>query len=221
MRELPIIFSSAMVRAILSGTKTQTRRVMKRQPGDGWTPYGNFGEVHKLVGGEPDPEQVIGWGPCNEDGDEAYPCPYRIGMKIWVREACRAEELSNGMDGVRYLADDAFLPIDNTVEAGDAWLDLAWYGKRTGRVAEARNVPPIHMPRWASRITLEVTDVRVEHLHDISDEDSIAEGVYPTATGLYPGAAKAAYRRLWETIHGPDSWRANPWVWVVEFRSVP
>lgn len=76
------------------------------------------------------------------------------------------------------------------------------------------------MPRWASRIQLEITAVRVERLQDISDEDSLAEGIYPTGTGLYPGSAKAEYRKLWETINGADSWQSTPWVWVVEFKRV-
>ena len=74
------------------------------------------------------------------------------------------------------------------------------------------------MPRVAIRITMEITGVRVERLKDISDEDSLAEGVYPISTGLYPGSPIRAYEKLWESINGPGSWDANPWVWVVEFR---
>ena len=78
----------------------------------------------------------------------------------------------------------------------------------------------IHIPRWASRILLEITGVRVERLQDISDEDSLAEGIYPTATGLYPGSPRAEYQKLWESINGPGSWGSNPWVWVISFRRI-
>ena len=89
--------------------------------------------------------------------------------------------------------------------------------------------PSIHMPRWASRITLEVTGVRVERLQDISEADAYAEGIEQTdfieeaehqepATGAPPG--RYAYRALWESINGPDSWTANPWVWAVEFKRI-
>jgi hypothetical protein len=81
-----------------------------------------------------------------------------------------------------------------------------------------KTISPIHMPRWASRITLEITEVRVQRLQDISDEDALAEGIYPTMTGLYLTSAVAAYETLWESINGSDSWADNPWVWALTFK---
>jgi hypothetical protein len=127
---------------------------------------------------------------------------------------------------VQYLADMGFRAIDDTRAAADRWVKLNHYGKR----GKGHVVPAIHMPRWASRITLEVIDVRVERLQAISDGDAIAEGApcIDEVTGrevLFPSASKCGtfklgYRWLWESINGPGSWDANPWVWVVEFPRV-
>jgi hypothetical protein len=136
-----------------------------------------------------------------------------------VRETCRAEELPDtGLDGVRYEADGAFREIENTFEAGNKWLALSTYG---GKGVHCRRVPAIHMPRWASRITLEVIAVRVERLQDISEEDAQAEGAelhteyMPMKVGFN---YRQAYGGLWESINGSGSWDTNPWVWVVEFK---
>ena len=199
MTERPIIFSAPMVRAILDGRKTQTRRVLKPQPVQAAGPFSDV-----LIGGDRH--------------------PYRVGDTLWVREACRAEELPDGRDGVRYEADQAWREIEPTREAADEWLTLLHYGKRRGV-----RVPSIHMPRWASRITLRVTGVRVERLHDISEQDAIAEGVL---VGQLPGCfhsgigrldvewrstATHAFEHLWESINGPGAWDANPWVAAISF----
>lgn len=202
-----------MVRAILDGRKTQTRRAVKPQP------VGNADVQFRLsaaVTAAPDGKQVR--------------CPYgQPGDRLWVRETCRAEELTNGLDGVRYLADGAFREIDNTQAASEAWCAMnAYRGERSA------TIPSIHMPRWASRILLEITAVRVERLQDISDRgptnDCCAEGVYhcgmecPTYEqwhgAEFRSAEKFMYRQLWEQINGPGSWDANPWVWVVEFKRI-
>jgi len=221
MSEKPILFSAPMVRAILDGSKSQTRRIMKPQPDD---------DGHVTVG-----EIGTSLGVAYLRGERGgqclrVPCPYGFpGSRLWVRETCRAEELPSGLDspetlGVRYLADDCFIPIGNTPESGDVWLDLCYYGKRASPVAPVKTVPAIHMSRWASRITLEITGIRVERLQDISESDALAEGAYHWWGELDDDAAskinghRNAYRALWESINGPGSWAANPWVWVVEFR---
>lgn len=219
MKERPILFSSPMVRALLSGTKTQTRRVAKfpYDPPEGFYPdLYNHGE------------QWTFWGPrgTEKSGQSCLPyikCPYgQPGDRLWVRETCRAEELESGLDGVRYLADDAFIPIENSPEAAEKWVSMHNY-----RWGKGLTVPAIHMPRRASRITLEVTGVRVERLKDISADDCMAEGaVVHRNTGdlLDRGIIKDdwrwrnQYHALWEEINGPDSWEANPWVWVIEFK---
>lgn len=192
MKERPILFSAPMVRAILSGAKTQTRRIVKPR---------HMATV--------DAEQfpILAMFPYGSPGD-----------KLWVRETCRAEAIDDeGLCGVRYVADGQFMPIANTREASDRWVPLYWY-----RGMEGATVPPIHMPRWASRITLEITGVRVERLQDIREADAEAEGIQEIVdAGVdHDGTPRDAYRALWEQINGPGSWNANPWVWVIEFKKL-
>ena len=209
MKDRPMLFSGAMVRAILGGQKTQTRRIMKPQPSAVWSPC-HWGEVHKIKRdgsfaikrGNP---IVIGWGPCNSDGDEAYPSRYgQPGGRLWVREAWRADS-----------AYDDLAPRD--IPAGSP-ISYDADEEATGVVAFAwgKTRPSIHMPRWASRIALEIVSVRVERLQDISEADAKAEGVERTAHLT----AKSLYTLLWDSINGAGSWECNPWVWVVEFKRV-
>lgn len=191
MKERPILFSAPMVRAILAGNKTQTRRVVKGQALE-WLDAVGFTPEYTAL-----PENGL--------------CPYgEPGDRLWVRETCRAEELPAGLDGVRYSADNHFEPIKNTPGDSFRWMHLNAYRAEAGAV-----VPSIHMPRWASRILLEIVSVRVERLQDIGEEDALAEGMFGCTFGPVDG-----YRHLWETLNGPGSWSANPWVWVVEFRRV-
>lgn len=211
MTEKPILFSAPMVRAILDGRKSQTRRIIKPQP---------VGPVFIAT----DPKTPRYCLPYNETltmGGLAMRCPYgQPGDRLWVRETCRAEELPSGLDGVRYLADDCFIPIENTEAASDAWLSLAAYRQRLSGHHKCRKMPAIHMPRWASRITLEITGIRMERLQDISESDALAEGIDPKfpPDEQVANAARMRYADIWESINGPGSWAANPWVWVVEFR---
>jgi hypothetical protein len=238
VKEHPILFSAPMVRALLAGTKTQTRRVVKGAALEWLSAHNGF-----------TPEFVA--------LPENHLCPYGVpGDRLWVRETSRAHEISTteamtdtfklgdrlgeaapcGLDGVAYLADGAFREIENTREAAERWMAMNAYRGQRGAV-----VPGIHMPRWASRITLEVTGVRAERLQDISEADAGAEGVDrfhapvndPAGRPYYldysiPGEsdytfvrARDSYRTLWEHINGLFSWDANPWVWVVEFRRAP
>lgn len=202
MTERPILFSAPMVRAILEGRKTQTRRIVKPQP--------DIVADSGLVVGVFTPEDQK-YGRLGK----ALSCPYgQPGDRLWVREAF-AGSIAYERHGY---------PLKE-------WGNKLWYladgEPRSGQWTRPR--PSIHMPRRLSRITLEVTEVRVERLNDISEDDALAEGVEGTsfleeaermepATGVMPG--RYAFRALWESIHGPGSWDANPWVWVVGFRRV-
>jgi hypothetical protein len=226
MKERPMLFSAPMVRAILDGSKTQTRRVCK--PMNAWVNQ-DCREVrvidgaphHFLKGAEMPIERLR--SPHGQPGDH-----------LWVRETCRADELPSGLDGVRYLADDSFIEIENSEEAAEKWGELACYGMKKSGLAECRAVPSIHMPRWASRILLEVTGVRVERLQSISEVDALAEGIDRErmiecqdsfdiiADGNMTGRPTpiSCYRELWESINGPRSWGVNPWVWCIDFKRI-
>lgn len=197
MTERPILFSAPMVRALLAGTKTQTRRIVKRQPD--WVAWGRkMGEKH------PTPMFRIG-----DQIVEAH-CPYgKPGDRLWVRETWGFHE--PGIPAYRASATED---------------QLRFYRWR----------PSIYMPRQYSRITLNVAGVRIERLQAISVADAIAEGLLrhvgeietwwgngtegerPTHNACRWLSPVECYRDLWQSINGPSSWDANPWVWVVEFR---
>lgn len=209
-RERPILFSGAMVRALLDGRKTQTRRVMKPQPeGERW-----LSELY--LSGK--------WA-------ERPTCPYgQPGDRLWVRETWGVMSSEGSTALVSYAAR---LPAGKTLADTDGGCDVIrvpdeWRGRLEGLVDTERWRPSIHMPRWASRLTLKVTGVRVERLHDISEADARAEGVdheLAFTEGLITRAsdtrprAVAWFQALWDRINGADSWDANPWVWVVEVRA--
>ena len=199
-KERPILFSGAMVRAILDGRKTQTRRVVKAEIPEQLT------HVRRLTNANGDEGAVITEHPDMRAGQLAASvwCPYgKVGSRLWVREAHYVERApSEGETGfILYKATDHEAPVSK-------WR------------------PSIHMPRWASRILLEVVGVRVERLNDISEDDAKAEGVDPNGpVGYIPavmemGMCRYQYANLWVSINGPGSWEKNPWVWVVEFRVV-
>lgn len=219
MKERPILMSAPMVRAILDGRKTVTRRVMKPQPDgepapmEAWS-RGLAGACHdhnpcaEKVKAHADRLRGRVFPFCGKHGMYSPTCPYgQPGDRLWVREAFghfeRNDTLKPG-DTIYYRADGECVELQ-------PWR------------------PSIHMPRWASRITLEVTGVRVEKLQDISEADAIAEGIEAegdewrdylmphTQCCLTP---RSSYRTLWESIHGPGSWDANPFVWVVTFRRI-
>ena len=205
MKERPILFSAPMVRAILAGTKMQTRRVVKPQPP---------ASTHQVeTWHHPDAKpRFFTWTTAGEISDqwEPLPCPYgQPGDRLWVRETFR---------GCRAYEVQGYAPKD----WGNKPIWFAADGTPPGRPEQwaLRSRPSIHMPRWASRITLEVTDVRVERLQDISEADAVAEGV---KNSLHlPGGRFATenFAHLWWSINGDGSWEANPWVWVVEFKRI-
>lgn len=188
MKEKPILFNADMVRAILDGRKTQTRRIVK-------LPHG----ADVIV------QNGKVWKPARVDYEGYVDCPFgQPGDRLWVRESWAWYPLDHDPTCVIYRAD---------------------YPHGTPCPPEyERWRPCIHMPRWASRILLEVTAVRVERLQDISEADAQAEG----ATGQCPvgnlrvyNKAPLAYHfaQIWEQAH-PNTWDQNPWVWAIDFRSV-
>jgi hypothetical protein len=202
MKEKPILFSAPMVRAILAGNKTQTRRIVKPQPDTECEgveivcEHYNPTKTDRKGEEYPGPE-VFGFA----DENSGWVCPYGApGDRLWVRETfwCGLKPEIHERAAVAYRAD--YFPFDVTYK----WK------------------PSIYMPRWASRITLEVAAVRVERLQDISESDAMAEGIYSTVeTDSDHVAPTECYKKLWESINGPGSWDANPWVWVVEFKRLP
>lgn len=217
MKEHPIIFSAPMVRAILDGRKTQTRRPINR--------LRNFGKISEFGLSTTTSydwhfrDKRAVWNDIR-DARLWECCPYGApGDRLWVRETCRAVEIEDGTDCVEYLADNAVVPIENNRDAADKWLVLYTYRGKRGC-----SVPSIFMPRWASRITLKITSVRVQRLQDISCADAIAEGIRPAANSMTIDCDTAdprkEFSRLWNSINGPDSWDQNPWVWALTFRVV-
>ena len=224
MRERPILFSAPMVRAILAGNKTQTRRIVKPQPPSS--------TVSVNLYHHPDPRPHF-WA---ADGgallDWAQPCPYGApGERLWVRETWQH---ANHPFGPYQEGAPVFYRADYHDDPHGPDGELSPQGK----YREWR--PSIHMPRTACRLVLEITGVRVERLHTISEDDAVAEGIPEDsppceqcgdcgwlciggepqqcdAPGCGDGAVDG-YRALWEQINGVGSWQANPWVWVVEFR---
>ncbi|HFO0817796.1 TPA: hypothetical protein ACHIOO_000629 [Enterobacter hormaechei] len=202
-----MIFNGEMVRAILDGRKTQTRRIMKIQPSDGFHPTHNGydldlnahwytpGVVDKNGYLQPAKKDVFGVA----DENEGYTCPFgAVGDRIWVRETFFAvpdHEEPAGCSALLYAADGN-----------------GPYGKWT---------PSIHMPRWASRLMLEITGVRVERLQAITLGDICKEigcGLYDFRPATY---GFQVWEDLWKSIYGEENWQANPWVWVIEFKVVP
>jgi hypothetical protein len=202
MRERPILFSAPMVRALLDGTKTQTRRVVNPQPDN--RPGMNCTRlIFKNRKGMPLLDEAL---------EAVKPvlflslCPYgQPGDRLWVREAIRLVPDPEPDDGTGRVL--STYGADGSLTVADAW---PW--KRS-------YLPPMHCPRGLSRIDLEVTDVRVERLQDIGESDCYAEGIRH-ADVWGDGTAVGFYRTLWEQINGAGSWAANPWVWVMEFRRV-
>ena len=234
MKEHGMIFNGEMVRALLDGRKTQTRRPIKWKQ----TRFTEIGER----------EDGSKW-PWSEDAEHAcdfwHPCPFgAVGDRIWVRETfqgplfyydlmdsyCKDPTPFEKPEFCVYKADG--VPAPEFYDADDE-LHCSWR-------------PSIHMPRWACRILLEITDVRVERLNAISEEDAQSEGVhtevwdqtvvarnYAAIDGFFQfwtedmphyvemnQLYRSSFRSLWESIYGAENWQANPWVWVIEFKRV-
>lgn len=226
MKERPILFSAPMVRAILDGNKTQTRRILSHK-GRGFTEAGwIFSHLYT------NPNDLLQVAMSNGGQVYSFPCRYgRGGDQLWVRETfCKV-----------FKYDDSGMPL---LDKEENQIDAIWY-----RATDQNNVryfgpdgedaktpwkPSIHMPRAASRIDLKITNIRVERLQDISEDDARAEGVramdsYVPIPSNDPARIVdpalmtdyvVGFQRLWKRINGDASWDANPWVWVVEFERV-
>ncbi|EEY6112570.1 TPA: hypothetical protein QIC59_002461 [Escherichia coli] len=186
MKERGMIFNDEMVRAILGGNKTQTRRIVEEKF------YGRAVAAELL----------------------AKHCPYgQPGDRIWVRETYRVHGKATDVATLVYRA-----------SVRNSWTE------QTHRVpvdvcnkpVSEKWTPSIHMPRWASRILLEITDVRVERLHDMSEADAKAEGATPATYKITPPEAvyRVGFGDIWRSIYGQDNWLSNPWVWVIEFKRI-
>lgn len=232
MTERPILFSAPMVRALLAGTKSQTRRIVKPQfapdalpvempacdPIGGWVVSGHSG---------------IWWCEAAANPDDTRRCPYgKPGDRLWVKETWAVGRCANGLKpamlhGGTWLKDNGGLWY---AAGGDPRHPISPKGKTR---------PSIFMPRWASRITLEVTGTRVQRLQDISEADAVGEGIrissqarrsdscygiyecqLPDGKTHFNDSAYDLYRKLWESINGPGSWAANPYVWVIAFKKL-
>ena len=206
-KERPILFSGPMVKAILEGKKTQTRRVVKPQystprvPPQHMEPWLIDGEQQYNEDGDKLP-MWAGFHPDYSGEAKWFTCPYGgPGWRLWVRETWMAEHFPSTPGEVyyHYRADDT--------AAARGWTAAQMWK------------PSIHMPRRASRLLLEVVDVRVERVQDISEADAEAEGIEPKEP-YNVVSARYRFGQLWNSINGARGygWAANPWVWVVEFR---
>lgn len=215
MKERPILFSGPMVRAILEGRKTMTRRAMKQQPHEG------------VDAVEWQDQIIVGMNVPDQSGfammrggvieSEAIRCPYgEPGDRLWVRETHKGFIQYDGQQVVQYAASGN---RQYHVDRPDGHPEG---GMLNGECCADIWRPSIYMPRWASRINLEITGVRVERLQDITEEDAIAEGVLGATVGEdgTRGCFVTDFCYLWSKINGQASWDANPFVWVVEFRRV-
>ena len=202
MKEHPILFSTEMVKAILAGQKTQTRRVVKLRNGD---TVGNISESGK----------VLEWIICDKDGDEVpleFACPYgSTGDRLWVRETFAPEQMASGKTNIVYRADGVNPPT--YIMANGKEIPTLWK-------------PSIFMPRWASRITLEITGIKVERVQDITPEDCFAEGIENVGDGVGRlgdtwSMATSLYASLWNKINGKKyPWKDNSWVWAISFKRI-
>ncbi|WP_368083028.1 hypothetical protein [Klebsiella michiganensis] len=209
MKERGMIFNAEMVRAILDGRKTQTRRIVKLQPDeDGLAKVTN--------------------GPWVDTSERNYRCPFGdVGDRIWVRETFQGP-LFDYEQMEAYLEDSSRFEKPEFCQYADDGGHRPEYQDADDNLRHGWR-PSIHMPRWASRILLEITDVRVERLNAISQEDAQAEGM--ELTGWRPtysdpdsgGEVMTPYdnfAELWSSIYGDESWKANGWVWVISFKRV-
>ncbi len=234
MKERPILMSGPMVRAILEGRKAQTRRVVKRQE--------SFDPRVDLTGAVPEMRSRYPFLRLADGGEFGGPirCPYgQPGDRLWVRETWanyqtvnhvalpdgRAfSEVSDGQAAYRADGHDTIQDLKDHIRLMSG-LDL-----EAVEVRGDRWIPSIHMPRWACRLVLEITAVRVERLQGISAADVTAEGCDTVGESMWGSRwwvdapqraiddAVGVFRNLWTSTYGQESWDANPWVWVIEFR---
>lgn len=207
MKERPILFSGEMVKALLDGRKTQTRRVIKPQP-EHITGVGRFADI-----------DFYGWQKSKSEFYDSIHtnfadyCPYgQPGDQLWVRENCAIGFTDEAELACDYFADGERRWFERTIynDSDRAWLTYINDGRR----------PSIHMPRWASRITLEITGIRVERLQEISDDDAEREGFIYYGETLAEPIPTDKFQDYWDKLNAKRgySWESNPWVWCITFR---
>lgn len=226
MRERGMIFNAQMVRAILDGRKTQTRRIVAVQPESN-----QFGMLRITDSTKRSDIGKCHWAESNATGthtrSKLFSCPFgQPGDRLWVRETHRVHSRATDVATLVYKASERQSWTQQTHR-----VPISECNKP---VSAEKWTPSIHMPRWASRITLEITGIRVERLNSISETDALAEGVKVVKVREggdrycdYASPEINHYRRpsdsfisLWESIYGDESWQHSPWVWVVEFKRV-
>lgn len=226
MKERPILMSAPMVKALLAGTKTQTRRLVKPQMGThGWFP------APPIVGRRSNAKHYA----SEQHMRKGLPldfCPFgQVRDRLWVRETLRVVAA-----GVEYVADES-LAVELLSTSTDDRMVEFWnhYAHEDGPDVHPTTVPAIYMPRWASRITLEITEVRVERLWEISEADAKAEGAvfhdghgvghsgwrHDPNHGYVYDTARNSFAALWGSINEKRApWSSNPWVWALSFRVI-
>ena len=211
MTDRPIIFRAPMIRALLDGRKTQTRRLLKPQP---W--FSMTAIWHWEPGGK---RPWCSW----HDGPPYIPisdalamdnAPCTIGDRLWVRETFGECPFHVPPSEIYSSTKSAALIFGMETSEPNAFY-IYCYRATDPAPSEVKWRPSIHMPRAASRLTLEVTGVKVERLQEISEEDAIAEGIGDSALGQQ--MPKIMFHALWNSIHGPGAWDANPWVYALTF----
>lgn len=218
-----ILFRAEMVRALLAGRKTQTRRLLRPELA-AMCDFVDCDEQHdaafSYAGTKEAGHSGIGWyaacGEYPEEGSDFLgPCPYGAsGDRLWVRETMRSDCKGDW----HYAADNALVQLDSADERVPQML--AWAHHK-----DAEHCASIHMPRWASRLEFKIVDVRIQRLQDIDESDAIAEGVLPWSKTDEHGETISAtaleeFEALWKSIHGAASWKKNPWLWAISFKLV-
>jgi len=199
MNEKPILMNAFSVKAILAERKTQTRRMIKVQP------LGHVKSANYWADGYWRIEHTPAKAPIGKYVGVTIKCPQgTVGDQLWVRETWRVEQVLDDMAPREF---DQHYPVDYRAGPEDGWMHPAFAGKWR---------PSIHMPRWASRIQLEVTDVRVEQVQDMVDADAVKEGI-PWNSAR---SETMAFATLWDSIYAKRGfgWAANPWVFAISFK---
>ena len=223
----PILFSTDMVKAIIDGTKTQTRRLMPEWCND----YGSFKIIRDPELCDPKaaewnqikPKQYYGLYACFDKGEEHLKCKYDVGNVLWVRETFTIIDWWEDSKAVQIMYEDAKTAVKTLIDY--EWAKFENWGDKSERK------PSLFLFKSLSRWFLEVTNIEGEKLNSISDNDALAEGiasVYPK--GLFGDferpdralsqSAKSCYEHLWTKINGKESWEQNPFVWVYHFKLV-
>lgn len=226
MEQRPILFKGDMVNAILRGDKTQTRRVIKGDTDHQWDSLEGYSS--QWVNPEKGDHWILKHSTKNSSENYIVKCPSgKVGDQLWVRETCFFDSIFDHLK-------TSEIPKGESV----GYIATGMIHTRKGKaiLKNGKTRPSIFMPRWASRIQLEITDIRIERLNDISEEDAKAEGVeelemsgsrniwrfYLAKPDQCVGVtnARQSFMSLWESIYDEGSWYENPWVWVVEFKRV-